>query len=70
MIVNTLYCMFQNYHTGNGWFEMVPSIEQYIILIQHGDFEKAELLLNPIEDTEKILVKFCSKRKFRRYDSS
>ncbi len=63
MIVNTLHCMFQNYHTGNGWFEMVPSIEQYIILIQHGDFEKAELLLNPIENTEKNPHQILLKKK-------
>jgi hypothetical protein len=55
--------MFQNYHTGNGWFEMVPSIEQYIILIQHGDFEKAELLLNPIENTEKNPHQILLKKK-------
>jgi len=30
----------------------VPSLEQYISLIQHGDFEKAEILLYPIENTE------------------
>jgi hypothetical protein len=27
-------------------------LEQYISLIQHGDFEKAELLLYPIENNE------------------
>jgi hypothetical protein len=31
---------------------MVPSLEQYISLIQHGDFEKAELLLYPIENNK------------------
>ena len=52
MIVDSLHCLFQTHHTGNGWFEMVPSLEQYISLIQHGDFEKAEILLYPIENTE------------------
>ncbi|MDP6488204.1 MAG: hypothetical protein QF825_07620 [SAR324 cluster bacterium] len=52
MIVNALHCLFQTHHTRNGWFEMVPSLEQYISLIQHGDFEKAEILLYPIENTE------------------
>jgi hypothetical protein len=52
MIVNALHCLFQTHHTGNGWFEMAPSLEQYISLIQHGDFEKAEILLYPIESTE------------------
>ena len=49
MIVNSLHCLFQTHHTGNGWFEMVPLLEQYISLIQDGDLEKAELLLDPIE---------------------
>ena len=52
MIVDSLHCLFQTHHTGNGWFELVPSLEQYISLIQHGDFEKAEILLYPIENTE------------------
>jgi hypothetical protein len=52
MIVYALHSLFQTHHTGNGWFEMVPSLEQYISLIQHGDFEKAELLLYPIENNE------------------
>ena len=52
MIVDSLHCLFQTHHTGNGWFEMVPSLEQYISLIQHGDFEKAEIRLYPIENTE------------------
>ena len=52
MIVDALHCLFQTHHTGNGWFEMVPSLEQYIMMIQYGDFEKAEILLYPIENTE------------------
>jgi len=31
---------------------MVPSLEQYISLIQHGDYEKAEILLHPMENTQ------------------
>ena len=52
MSVYALHSLLQTHHTGNGWFEMVPSLEQYISLIQHGDFEKAELLLYPIENNE------------------
>ena len=51
-IESTLHSLFQTHYTGHGWFEMVPSLEQYISLIQHGDFEKAEILLYPIENTE------------------
>ena len=54
MIANVLHCLFQTHHTGNSWFEMAPSLEHYISLIQHGDFEKAEILLYPIESTENI----------------
>jgi len=62
MIVNALHCLFQTHHTGNGWFEMVPSLEQYISLIQHGDFQKAEMLLYPIENTEyKFSLKLVQK---------
>ena len=50
-IVNTLQSLFQTHHSGNGWFEMVPSLGQYISLIQHGDTEKAKLLLSPIENS-------------------
>ena len=50
-IVNTLQSLFQTHHSGNGWFEMVPSLGQYISLIQHGDAEKAKLLLSPIENS-------------------
>ncbi|MEC7887890.1 MAG: hypothetical protein VYA44_08555 [SAR324 cluster bacterium] len=63
MIVNALHCLFQTHHTGNGWFEMAPSLEQYISLIQHGDFEKAEILLYPIESTEKNLHQNRFKKK-------
>jgi len=48
----TLQNLFQTHHTGNGWFEMVPSLGQYISLIQHGDYEKAEILLHPMENTQ------------------
>lgn len=51
-IESTLHYLFQTHHTGNGWFEMVPSLEQYISLIQHGDYEKAEILLHPMENTQ------------------
>ncbi|MBC8258820.1 MAG: hypothetical protein H8E38_07385 [SAR324 cluster bacterium] len=46
-IESTLHSLFQTHHTGNGWFEMVPSLEQYISLLEQGDFEKAEILLKP-----------------------
>ena len=52
-IVSTLQSLFQNHHSGNGWFEMVPSLAQYISLIKHGDSEKAKLLLTPIENSGK-----------------
>ena len=48
-IVSTLQCLFQTHHSGNGWFDMVPSLAQYISRIKHGDSEKAKLLLSPIE---------------------
>ena len=52
MSVNALHSLFQIHHTGNDWFEIIPSLEQYISLIQHADFEKAGLFLNPIENNE------------------
>ena len=51
-IESTLHHLFQTHHTINGWFEMVPSLEQYISLIQHGDYEKTEILLHPRENTQ------------------
>jgi len=48
-IVSTLQSLFQTHHSGNGWFDMVHSLAQYISLIKHGDSEKAKLLLSPIE---------------------
>ena len=51
-IVSTLQSLFHSHHSGNGWFEMVPSLAQYISLIKHGDSEKAKLLLSPIENSE------------------
>ena len=48
-IVSTLQSLFQTHHSGNGWFDMVPSLAQYISLKKHGDPEKAKLLLSPIE---------------------
>jgi len=50
-IVSSLQNLFQTYHSGNGWFDMVPSLAQYISLIKHGDSEKAKLLLSPIENS-------------------
>ena len=52
-ILTTLHSLFQTHHTGNGWFEMVPSLEQYISLIQQGDMEKAEIWLYPSEKIQK-----------------
>jgi len=51
-IVSTLQSLFQTHHSGNGWFDMVPSLEQYICLIKNGYSEKAKLLLTPIEKYE------------------
>ena len=53
-IVCTLQSLFQSHHLGNGWFEMVPSLEQYIYLIKNGDSEKAKILLSPIETSKNI----------------
>ena len=50
-IVSTLQSLFQSHHSGNGWFDMVPSLAQYISLIKRGDSEKAKLLLSPIENS-------------------
>ena len=50
-IVSTLQSLFQTHHSGNGWFDMVPSLAQYISLIKHGDSEKSKLLLKPIENS-------------------
>jgi len=50
-IVSTLQSLFQTHSSGNGWFDMVPSLAQYISLIKHGDSEKAKLLLSPIENS-------------------
>ena len=50
-IVTTLQSLFQTHHSGNEWFDMVPSLAQYISLIKHGDSEKAKLLLSPIENS-------------------
>ena len=61
-IVSTLQSLFQTHHSGNGWFDMVPSLEQYIYLIKNGDSEKAKLLLSPIKNFEnKSLSKTSSK---------
>ena len=61
-IVSTLQSLFQTHHSGNGWFEMVPSLEKYIFLIKNGDSEKAKLLLSPIENfNNKSLSKTASK---------
>jgi len=50
-IVSTLQSLFQTHHSGNGWFDMVPSLSQYISLIKQGDSEKAKLLLSPLENS-------------------
>ena len=50
-IVSTIQSLFQTHHSGNGWFDMVPSLAQYISLIKHGDSENAKLLLSPIENS-------------------
>ena len=49
-IVSTLQSLFQTHHSGNGWFDMAPSLAKYISLIKNGDSEKAKLLLSPIEN--------------------
>ena len=60
-IVSTLQSLFQTHHSGNGWFEMVPPLEQYIYLIKNGESKKAKLLLSPIENHEnKNLSKIAS----------
>jgi hypothetical protein len=51
-IESTLHSLFQTHYTGYGWFEMVPSLEQYISLIQQEDYDKAEILLHPMENTQ------------------
>ena len=62
-IVSTLQRLFQTHHSGNGWYDMVPSLAQYISLIKHGDSEKAKLLLSPIENSgNNSLSKTVSKR--------
>jgi len=48
-IVGTLHTLFQTHQVGNRWFDMVPSLEQYINLVKNGESEKAKLLLSPIE---------------------
>jgi len=52
-IVSIIQTLFQTHHSGNGWFEMVPSLAQYISIIKEGDSEKASLLLAPIENSRK-----------------
>ena len=51
-IESTLHSLFQTHYTGHGWFEMVPSLEQYISLIQQEDYDKAEILLHPMGNTQ------------------
>ena len=50
-IASSLQSLFETHHSGNGWFELVPSLEQYICLIKKGDTEKAKLLLSPIKNS-------------------
>ena len=52
-IESTLHYLFQTHYAGNGWFEMVPSLKQYISLVQHGDYEKTEILLHPMKNIQK-----------------
>ena len=61
-IVSRLQSLFQNNHSGNGWFEMVPSLEQYIKLIKNGDSEKIKMLLSPIEESGKDSVSKTSSK--------
>ena len=44
--------MFQTHYTGHGWFEIVPSLEQYISFIEQEDYDKVEILLHPMENTQ------------------
>ena len=61
-IVSTLQILFQTHHFENGWFEMVPSLAQYIYLIKNGNPEKAKILLSPIENSRNnSLTKTTSK---------
>jgi len=61
-IVCTLQSLFQTHHIENGWFEMVPSLAQYIYLIKNGESEKAKILLSPIENSgNNSLTKTTSK---------
>jgi len=56
-IEGALYSLFQAHFRGNGWFEMAPSLEQYISLIQREDYNKAEILLFPMKRTQKKATK-------------
>ncbi len=62
-MASSLQSLFQTHHSGNGWFDLVPSLEQYIYLIKNGDSEKAKLLLSPINDfSENYLSNTASKK--------
>ena len=47
--VNTLFSLFHSYHIRNGWFEMVPSLKQYISLLNSSNDEGAKKYLYPEE---------------------
>jgi len=53
----TLYSLFQTHHNGNGWFEMVPSLEQYISQLNSVNREGAIRLLYSSETNKKKLYK-------------
>ena len=55
-IESFLHSLFQTHYSGNGWFEMVPLLEQYISLIQQEDYNKVEILLHPMENTRNIAL--------------
>tara|TARA_B100000945_G_scaffold119119_1_gene94765 strand:+ start:2007 stop:2726 length:720 start_codon:yes stop_codon:yes gene_type:complete len=62
-MASSLQSLFQTHHSGNGWFDLVPSLDQYIYLIKNGDSEKAKLLLSPINDfSENYLSNTASKK--------
>jgi len=55
--VKTLYSLFQTHHKGNGWFEMVPSLEQYISQLNSVNRDGAKRLLYPGDTNKKKLSK-------------
>ena len=55
--VKTLYTLFQSQHKGNGWFEMAPSLEQYISQLNSLNNEGARDLLHSDDKNKKELYK-------------